>query len=232
MNIYLMSRRWINERITSKRLLSCIRGSSTKKTLSEAATPVIFYPDEDDLSKRVEKEDSFVDPFEAKVYDAEEKNKSGTSPPVSFEIVGTFRCVPRLDTIIENHQEEASFEPCFQSTKAHASGLAKCSAKMMSSPTSIEVVATSEGTPNLAPVRLFQDDSADSDVFNMSEDEEFETISFAGITFEEVDGLAAKVGDDSNEEKESLEVWVDSLSMKNGFTKAAGYRSHDWNADE
>lgn len=226
------------KRISSnaRRLLSSITGSpKVKKTLTcEAEIPVIFYPDEDSLPhKGVKREDSFVDPFafEAKAHDAEEKKKnSASSSPVSFEIKGTIRCVPTLATIIENEQQEkedASFER----------GREKCDTII--SPTSIkDDVDTSDCTHDLAPIRLFHDDVFDSNDFTKSGcgDEENDVDEAISLLDEAFFCLAAGVSslniiDASDEENESLEDWVDSASLRNGFTKAEGFQSHDWIAN-
>ena len=224
------------KRISSnaRRLLSSITGSpKAKKTLTcEAEIPVIFYPDEDSLPhKGVKKEDSFVDPFafEAKVHDVEENKKknSASSSPVSFEIKGTIRCVPTLATIIENEQQEK------EETRVER-GREKCD--VIISPTSIkDDVDNSDCAHDLAPIRLFQDDVFDSNDFTKSgcgdEDNDVnEAISFLDEAFF---CLAAGVSslniiDASDEENDSLEDWVDSASLRNGFTKAEGFQSHDW----
>jgi len=218
------------KRISSnaRRLLSSITGSpKAKKNLTcEAEIPVIFYPDEDSLPyKGVKREDSFVDPFafEAKVHDAEEKKKnSALSSPVSFEIKGTIRCVPTLATIIENEQQEKEEASSFQR------GREKCD--VIISPTSIkDDVDPSDCTHDLTPIRLFQDDVFDSNEITKSgcgdeENDVDEAISFLDEAFF---CLAAGVSC-CDEENESLEDWVDSASLRNGFTKAEGFQSHDW----
>ena len=232
------------KRISSnaRRLLSSITGSpKVKKTLTcEAEIPVIFYPDEDSLShKGVKREDSFVDPFafEAKVHGAEEKKKkkkkknSALASPVSFEIKGTIRCVPTLATIIENEQQEKEEASSFQR------GREKCD--VIISPTSIkDDVDNSDCTHDLAPIRLFQDDVFDSNDFTKSEcgDEDNDVNEAISFLDEAFFCLAAGVSslniiDASDDENESLEDWVDSASLRNGFTKAEGFQSHDWIAN-
>lgn len=220
------------KRISSnaRRLLTSIACSpkAKKKTLTcEAEIPVIFYPDEDSLPyKGMKNKNSFVDPFafEAKVHDAEEKKNSASSSTVSFEIKGTIRCVPALATIIENEQQEkdeASIER----------GRENCG--LIISPTSIkDDVDTSDCTYDLAPVRLFQDDVFDSNEFTESGcgDDVDEAISFLdeAISFLAEGVSSLNIIDASDEETESLEDWVDSASLRDGFTKAEGFQSHEW----
>jgi hypothetical protein len=195
-----------------------VRASSSHA--NEAEIPVIFFGDEDTLTDFAEKEKVFVDPFEANTYASKEKNISTSH--ASFKIVGTFRYFPTLDTIIENELQE-------NETKALDS---------VPSPTSINVAETFDYSPKLAPMRLFAYDSVDRAADSSRVDAHIETISFEGINFEE-DNLDLSRATKcmslmdftgaTNENDESLEVWVNSTSMRNGFTKAKGFQSHDWN---
>ena len=110
---------------------------------------------------------------------------------------------------------------------------------MIISPTSIkDGVDNSDCTHDMAPIRLFQDDVFDSNDFTKSEcgDEENDVNEAISFLDEAFFCLAAGVSslniiDASDEENESLEDWVDSASLRNGFTKAEGFQSHDWVAN-
>ena len=160
------------------------------------------------------KKETYVDPFSFEA--AEEKSNLGASCPVSFEIVGTIRCIPTLDTIIENEQQEqASFDP-FE-MKTYTAGQ-----ENSFDPTSINIIeGIFDCSSELVPVRLFPDDKADSDDVLMKTDCGEEENGFDTASFEE-DSIDVNI----TEEDES--VWVDSSSIKNGFTKAKDFQSHDW----
>jgi hypothetical protein len=210
-------------------LLSCIIPAKTLTAIcshtdeDEAETPLIFWVDEK-YPNSVKKKETIIDPFEAK-----------ESSSVSFQIVGTIRCVATLDTIVENEeQEQASFDP---KTKTSAAGPEK---GFEVSPASIKIVGSFDCTSlHLVPVKLFPGENADSDdVFNESgcrdEEDGFETISFERVNFEEdsldvsVSGAATGMNELNISEDESLEMWIDSESTMNGFTKAESFQSHDW----
>lgn len=209
-------------------LLSCITPAKTSTAIccdadeDEAETPFIFWVDER-YPNSVKKKETIIDPFEAK-----------ESSSVSFQIVGTIRCVATLDTIIENEeQEQASFGP---KTKASAAGQEK---SFEVSPASIKIVGSFDCTSlHLVPVKLFPGENPDSDdMFNESgcrdeEDGFGDERSFECVNFEEdsldVSGAATGMNELNISEDESLEAWIDSEGMMNGFTKAESFQSHDW----
>lgn len=190
----------------------------------EAATPIIYWADKKYFANKAKKKtDRFVDPFELQPVD---ENNLEAPSSVSFEIVGTIRCIRRtLDTIPENEQQnQASFDP-FE-TKIYATGQ-KNGLEASSSPTSI-VGSFDYASPGVAPTRLFPGNDDDFDAFN-KEEGDFETFPFEGVNFEEDNletnlyGAATDIADD-----ESLEMWVDSVSTMNGFIKTEDFESQDW----
>lgn len=242
-----LPRRWIRQRAATssfysstaavrytgksfRSLLSRITPAKTSKAISchadEAETPFIFWVDEK-FPNSVKKKETFVDPFEAKEYQRR-----------SFQIIGTIRCIATLDAIVENEQQEQdSLDPA--ETKASVAGQQQ--RFEVSSPTSsIKIVGCFDCTSlHLVPVRLFpgEHENADnSDVFNESgcryEEDGFETVSFECVNFEDdnidVSGAATSMNELNISGDESLEVWIDSEDMMNGFTKATDFRSHDW----
>ncbi len=213
---------------TAQSILSRIMCSSDKSMATrrcytdEAETPIIYWADEKYFTNKAKKKnDRFVDPFELKPVE-----NLGAPSSVSFEIVGTIRCIRQpLDTIPENEQQkQASVDP-FE-TKTCEAGQGK-GFEASSSPTSI-VRSFDYASPGVAPTRLFPGDDDDFDAFN-KEEGDFETFPFEGVNFEEdnlgvnMSGAATDIADD-----ESLELWVDSVSTMNGFIKTEDFESQDW----